>query len=83
MEKAAVAPPRKRGRKKGFKSPPPTLSPSDTVVRPKQLPLVVGFTNSTALRLEKVGKFPKRRKLTEFSVGWLRSELEQWRDSRI
>ena len=75
--------PQKRGRKKGYKKPPPTLSPADTVIRPVQLPLAVGFTNSTALRLEKKGEFPQRRKLTPGgSAGWLREEIEAWKQSR-
>jgi len=78
MEKVA----NNRGRKTGFKLPPPTLSPSDTFVRPNQQHFVTGFSKSTAYRLEQAGLFPKRRKLSCFAVGWTRAELEAWVASR-
>lgn len=39
---------------------------------------MVGLGYSTIWRLERVGKFPARRKLTSYRVGWLRSEVENW-----
>lgn len=52
------------------------------VVRPADLPSVVGFTRMTADRLEKAGLFPKKRRLSPGCVGWLRSELDAWNASR-
>ena len=72
----------KRGRKLGSKFPPPTLSPSSTIVRPNQQHFITGVSKATAYRLEKSGQFPKHRKLTAFASGWLRSELEEWVASR-
>lgn len=48
------------------------------VIRPKQLPEVVGFTAATARRLEIQGKFPRRRRVGLQGVGWLRSELDEY-----
>lgn len=39
------------------------------------------ISRSTAWRLEKAGKFPRRRQISAKSVGWLRSEVEAWAKS--
>ena len=57
----------------------PTLSPTAEIIRPKQLPEVVGFTAATARRLELQGCFPRRRRIGLQGVGWLRAELVEWR----
>ena len=44
----------------------------------KDLPRLVGLAYSTIWRMEKEGKFPKRRLLTDSRVAWLYSELEAW-----
>lgn len=36
------------------------------------------LSKSTRWRLEHIGKFPKRRRLSANSVGWLASEIENW-----
>jgi predicted DNA-binding transcriptional regulator AlpA len=86
MDKSSATPQeahrRKRGRKRGYKLPPPTLTPTATIVRPNQLHLLVGISKSTAYRLEAAGFFPKRRQLSTLAVGWLRSELEAWLATR-
>jgi predicted DNA-binding transcriptional regulator AlpA len=71
-----------RGRKKGYKLPPPTLHPDATMVRPNQVHLVTGFSRATAYRLLKLGDFPKLIKLTSSASGWNRRELEEWLASR-
>jgi len=38
----------------------------------------VGISYSTFHRLEKLGQFPKRRRLSPGRVGWLDAELEEW-----
>jgi len=40
------------------------------------------LSRSTRWRLERLGKFPARRQLSANSVGWLRSEVEEWLVSR-
>ena len=41
-----------------------------------------GVSRTTAWRMEKEGKFPKRRKVSDGLVGWLESELDEWIESR-
>lgn len=53
------------------------------VIRPKDLPLVVGISNCTAWRMEKINQFPKRKKLSPGASGWLRRDLENWLTSRV
>ncbi len=81
-QKKQKLPPAKRGRKPGRKLPPPTLSATAIIVRPNQLNLLLGISRSTAYRLESLGLFPKRRQLSTFAVGWIRSELDYWLASR-
>lgn len=40
------------------------------------------LSRSTVFRLERDGLFPKRRQLSPHTVGWLRSEIEAWINSR-
>ena len=61
------------------KRTPTPLSPTSEIVRPKQLPEVVGFSAATARRLELAGKFPRRRRIGLQGVGWLRQELIEFR----
>jgi prophage regulatory protein len=48
------------------------------VVRKPQLQDVAGVSCATAGRLEREGRFPKRRQLADGSVGWLVTEIEAW-----
>lgn len=41
-----------------------------------------GISRSTAWRLEREGKFPLRRQLSSNAVGWLKSEIDAWIQSR-
>lgn len=43
---------------------------------------LVGLGYSTIWRLERESKFPARRKLSAGRVGWLRSEVGAWVESR-
>ncbi|HEY4370983.1 MAG TPA: AlpA family phage regulatory protein [Burkholderiales bacterium] len=43
---------------------------------------LTGLSRSTIWRLEKVGQFPARRKLSANTVGWSASELQDWMASR-
>ena len=38
----------------------------------------VGLSDPTIWRLERIGEFPKRIKLSSNSVGWLSTEVDQW-----
>ena len=41
-----------------------------------------GLSRCTRWRLEQDGEFPKRRKITKGTVGWLASEIEDWINSK-
>ncbi len=60
----------------------PSLSQSDRIIRTKELEQMVALSRPTIWRYEKAGRFPKRVKLGESSVGWKLSEVQQWIDQR-
>ncbi len=51
-------------------------------LREPQVAMLTGLSKSTRWRLEKCGKFPKRRQLSTKSVGWLASEIDDWIETR-
>lgn len=50
--------------------------------REPQVRQATQLSRTTRWRLERQGKFPVRRQLSPNSVGWLRSEVEDWLTSR-
>lgn len=42
----------------------------------------VGLSRYTLWRLEREGKFPKRRQIARNSVAWIESEIDAWIASR-
>jgi prophage regulatory protein len=52
------------------------------ILRTKAVQQAVGLSKSTLWRLCRDGKFPARRRLSTNSVGWLRSDIAQWIQSR-
>jgi len=53
-----------------------------TILRRPQVESKVGLGRSAIYRLIQLGRFPKPVKLTEKSVGWIESEIDQWIDER-
>lgn len=49
----------------------------------KQLRTMVPYTPQHILRLEKMGKFPRRVRIGENRVAWLLSEVERWIAERV
>jgi len=47
------------------------------LLRIKQVMDVTGLSRMTLWRLEKVGRFPTRRRLGDHSVAWLESDIER------
>lgn len=43
-----------------------------------QISKLTGLSKPTIDRLERVGKFPKRRKISARAVGWNKEEVDQW-----
>jgi len=54
----------------------------DGFIRAKDLPSITGQSRTTTWRLERKGEFPRRRKLSAGCVGWKRSEVEAWVETR-
>ncbi len=52
------------------------------LLRSNQVIEKVGLSRPTIWRLERAGKFPKRRKLGANSVAWVDQEIEDWINSR-
>ncbi len=50
----------------------------DRVLRDAETVKVTGLSSTTIWRLEKAGKFPKKRKLSANAVGRLESEIAEW-----
>jgi predicted DNA-binding transcriptional regulator AlpA len=58
------------------------MSEPDRLVREPERRQLTGISATTAWRLERAGRFPRRVKLTDSRVGWRLSELLAWMDSR-
>ena len=52
------------------------------ILRTTKLQIYVGLSRTTIWRLEKSGQFPKRVKLGQNSVGWLKGDIDTWLASR-
>lgn len=52
------------------------------VVRITDVIKLVALCRSTIYLLEKKGKFPKKRQLSEGRVGWLYQEIVEWVQAR-
>ena len=52
------------------------------IVKKDMAAVIVALSESTIDNLEKAGDFPKRRKISSGSVGYLMRELEEWAESR-
>lgn len=55
---------------------------SSTLMSKEELRRYLGLSDSTIYRMEKEGTFPKRRKLSSRRVGWLRTDVDSWAESR-
>ena len=54
----------------------------DRYLREAEVKRMTGLSRSTRWRLEKSGRFPSRRKISESAVAWLASEINGWIASR-
>lgn len=55
----------------------------DRILRRYAVREATGLPNTTIDRLEKEGRFPKRRRITDRNVGWSELEVQQWIDARL
>lgn len=59
-----------------------TVISGDSFLRAKDVVRVTGLSRTTIWRLEKSGKFPRRKTLSVNAVGWRGSEVYAWVDQR-
>jgi len=59
----------------------PVVTPR--VLRFEEVRSRVALSRTTVWRLERAGKFPKRRQLGENSVGWIEAEVDSWVKCRL
>ena len=51
-------------------------------LRIRQVMQLTGLSRMTIYRLERDGRFPKRRQLSQNSVAWLEADIAAWAESR-
>lgn len=55
---------------------------TDFYIRKPEVRKITGLSDTSLWRLEKKKLFPKRRRLSANAIGWLRSEILAWVQSR-
>lgn len=53
-------------------------STDDRLIRETECAKLTGLSRTQRWRLERAGKFPNRRRISEKSIGWLLSEIQVW-----
>jgi prophage regulatory protein len=48
------------------------------IIRKPELFFMIGLSDTTIWRMEKIGKFPRRINLGGNSVGWFETEVNRW-----
>lgn len=56
---------------------------SEQILKLTEVTTITGLAKSTIYKLVSEDLFPKQIKLTSFSSGWIKSEVDQWIDERI
>ena len=51
-------------------------------IREPEVHRITGLSRTTRWRLEQVGRFPRKRKLSDNAVGWLATEIAAWMAER-
>lgn len=54
----------------------------DELLRTREVMRMTRLSRTSIWRLERAGRFPRRRALVGPTVAWLRSEVEEWMHSR-
>lgn len=50
----------------------------DRIIRWPEVHQLVGISRASVDRQEKLGTFPRRHQLTDYTVGWRLSEVQSW-----
>ena len=56
---------------------------SEQILKLPEVVKISGLARSTIYKLISENRFPKQIKLTSFSSGWIKSEIDHWIDERI
>jgi len=56
---------------------------SEQILKLPEVITTTGLARSTIYKLISENRFPKQIKLTSFSSGWLKSEINYWLEERI
>jgi prophage regulatory protein len=51
---------------------------NDKIVREAECEAITGLSRATRWRMERAGRFPKKRQLSPGCKGWLGSEIQVW-----
>ena len=54
------------------------ITQTDRVLREPEVEHRTGLSRSTRWRMERTGKFPRRKPISANAVGWLESEIDAW-----
>ena len=55
----------------------------DRFLREPEVRHLTGLSRTTRWRLERAGKFPRRRRISETAVAWVSSEINAWIAERM
>ena len=55
----------------------------DRFLREPEVRRLTGLSRTTRWRLERAGKFPRRRRISENAVAWAASEINAWIAERM
>jgi prophage regulatory protein len=64
------------------KTSPAALNSPDRFIREPECREITALSRSTRWRLERDGKFPRRRQISAGATGWLASEITAWVEER-
>lgn len=54
------------------------IAPTDEILRWPEVQAAVKLCRNTVRKLERAGRFPSHYALTDYSVGWRKSEVLAW-----
>jgi prophage regulatory protein len=52
------------------------------ILRESEVAVMTGTSRTTRWRLEREGRFPRRRLIADRAIGWLQEEVEVWMRDR-
>jgi prophage regulatory protein len=55
---------------------------NEVILRRPAVLVMTGLSDSSLLRLERTGEFPRARRIGGRTVGWLQGEVREWLRSR-